>query len=203
MSSQFAHLFLFFSRLSQINFIRTGAIPLAEFDTTQLDDQTLVSAVNQTKEEMKVSKLSEEQYFISVLQIPIQSEKTKAKLRKLLMQFNSRNSSFYASLTSTSNSSSTSSASVPSSSQAPLVLPSDLLCIRIWHRDVFLGARDSGMGNPGERCMDYWFDQKTAQLLAKMKLDETDELDEEENQDDAEQEEKQGKTQKQTTSGNG
>jgi cobalamin biosynthesis Mg chelatase CobN len=51
-----------------------------------------------------------------------------------------------------------------------------LLVCRIWHINVFLGARESAVGDPGERCRDYHFghDDKHAILLGRCTLEDTD-----------------------------
>jgi len=37
--------------------------------------------------------------------------------------------------------------------------PDELVIFRLWHEDVFSGARASGKANPGEKCCDYYFDK--------------------------------------------
>lgn len=54
---------------------------------------------------------------------------------------------------------------------ARFVQKQEILC-RLWHNDVFAGARNSCNGDPGEKCMDLHYNRDTGAFLGKTKMDE-------------------------------
>jgi hypothetical protein len=53
---------------------------------------------------------------------------------------------------------------------------SSTLVFRLWHENVFVGARSSAVGNPGEKCRDLYFHIDTGKFIGMYTLEYTDEL---------------------------
>jgi hypothetical protein len=50
----------------------------------------------------------------------------------------------------------------------------DCLVLRLWHMDVFVGARESARGDPGSSCRDWHYGAKDAEFRHEMTLEQTD-----------------------------
>lgn len=66
------------------------------------------------------------------------------------------------------------------STPAPLALSSasvcggDCLVVRLWHAAVFLGARETALGNPGAKCRDLHFAPADGAFRHQLALEDTD-----------------------------
>jgi hypothetical protein len=46
--------------------------------------------------------------------------------------------------------------------------------VRLWHAAVFLGARETALGNPGAKCRDWHFSPSDGAFRHQLSLEDTD-----------------------------
>lgn len=122
-----------------------GAVPLEEAES---EDAVVQSILKEARERVKELKEDVAEYYCTVddedeSQQQVASASTQSKTQ----------------VETKSDEKAADSKSASASSAAPTIV------CRLWHVNAFLGARETALGNPGEKCKNMYFDAKTGKFL--------------------------------------
>lgn len=147
-------MFRFFS--IEIDAIVPGAV---ELDAAESDEPIVEAVLQYTRQRLKEGGESTKDYYITIIDMKQEQEEDNDNDDDDGSNSNPPNTS-----------------SIPSS---PSSCIGTCFVVRLWPLSVFLGARESAKGDPGEGCRDWHYNRTNGAFVHEMKIEDTDRMMEE------------------------
>lgn len=137
----------------------SGAVSLS--DASGEDDPVIDAVLTEVRRRVQAGDEQLEDYCVSLLEMQGEAD--------------SHSNSDAGSAAAAANSDAQPTPAAASTSSSPAsVCGGDCLVVRLWHAAVFLGARETALGNPGAKCRDWHFSPSDAAFRHQLSLEDTD-----------------------------
>ena len=136
----------------------SGAVSLS--DASGEDDLVIDAVLTEVRRRVQAGDEQLEDYCVSLLEMQGEA--------------NSNSNSDAASPAAAASDAQPTPVAAPTPSSPASACGGDCLVVRLWHAAVFLGARETALGNPGAKCRDWHFSPSDGAFRHQLALEDTD-----------------------------